>query len=191
MHHAVSPVSYTVHASRLTLVQGDITREEVDAVVNAANSSLLGGSGVDGAIHAAGGPDILNACRAIRATTHPEGLPAGEAVVTEAGRLSARWVIHTVGPIWQGGGKGERAVLESAYRSVLLQAESIGARTVAFPSISTGVYGYPVGEAARVAVGTVIGFLERSPGSFTEIRFVAFDPVTYGVYRQVLDEQAG
>ena len=138
----------------VTLVLGDITAQEVDAVVNAANRSLLGGGGVDGAIHRRGGDAILDACRQLRATTLPDGLPVGEAVATTAGSLPARWVIHTVGPIY--GGRPEDAeLLASCYRSSLRVADELGAASVAFPAISTGAFGYPVEEAAAVAVAAV------------------------------------
>src|SRR5690348_9406513 len=139
---------------RIELVQGDITTQDVDAVVNAANSSLLGGGGVDGAIHAAGGPQILAACRELRASALPDGLPTGRAVATTAGRLPARWVIHTVGPVY-GRDPDAAALLASAYGSSLDVADDLGAASVAFPSISTGAYGYPLHEAAPIAVRAV------------------------------------
>ena len=140
---------------RLRVTTGDITTLKVDAIVNAANSSLLGGGGVDGAIHAAGGPAILEACRAIRKQRYQEGLPAGEAVETTAGRLRARYVIHTVGPVWHGGGSGEEGTLESCYLRSLELAARLGLHSIAFPAISTGVYGYPRVRAARL-VGKVL-----------------------------------
>jgi O-acetyl-ADP-ribose deacetylase (regulator of RNase III) len=142
-------------AGRLTVVTGDITGMSVDAIVNAANSTLAGGGGVDGAIHRAGGPEILEQCQAIRRARYPDGLPAGQAVVTGGGRLSARWVIHTVGPVYRGGNAGEAETLRSAYRESLARASEIGARAIAFPAISTGVYGYPKDEAARIAYAAV------------------------------------
>jgi O-acetyl-ADP-ribose deacetylase len=135
-------------------LRGDITTIAVDAIVNAANSSLLGGGGVDGAIHRAGGPEILAACRELRATTLPDGLPAGDAVATTAGRLPARWVIHTVGPVWSAH-EERSATLASCYRRSLAVADEIGARSVAFPAVSAGVYGWPMDDAARIAVTTV------------------------------------
>jgi O-acetyl-ADP-ribose deacetylase len=150
-------------------VQGDITEQAVDAIVNAANSSLLGGSGVDGAIHRAGGPAILTECRRIRADQHPDGLPTGQAVATTAGDLPARWVIHTVGPVYAAE-DDPAALLASAHTESLRVADELGARTVAFPAISTGVYGYPLEEAAPVAVAAV-----RNAETRVElVRFVLF-----------------
>ncbi|MGE5663772.1 MAG: O-acetyl-ADP-ribose deacetylase [Deltaproteobacteria bacterium] len=169
----------------IELVLGDITREEVDAIVNAANSSLLGGGGVDGAIHRAGGPAILSECRAIR--ERQGGCPAGEAVITTGGRLRARHVIHTVGPVWRGGADGEPGLLASCYENSLRLAAGIGLRTIAFPSISTGVYGYPVGKAAPVALGAVAAFLESGEGAPDRVRFVLFDERTYEAYRAALE----
>ncbi|MEJ2503635.1 MAG: O-acetyl-ADP-ribose deacetylase [Gemmatimonadota bacterium] len=176
-----------VGATRLTLVQGDITEQRVDAVVNAANSSLLGGGGVDGAIHRRGGPAILEACRALRAERLPEGLPTGDAVETPAGDLPADAVIHTVGPRWKGGRGGEAEKLASAYRRSLEVAEERGRRTVAFPSISTGVYGYPVTQAAEIALGAVVAALEARPGAFEEVRFVLFSEADLAIYREALE----
>ncbi|MGW5303405.1 O-acetyl-ADP-ribose deacetylase [Streptomyces griseoluteus] len=161
----------------ITLVQGDITEQHVDAIVNAANSSLLGGGGVDGAIHRRGGPAILAACRDLRASHYGGGLPTGEAVPTTAGDLPAEWVIHTVGPVWQGPGS-DPALLASCYRESLRVADEVGARTVAFPAISTGVYRWPLEEAARVAVETV----RAADTGVEEVRFVLFDGRTFGVF---------
>lgn len=161
----------------VTLVRGDITTQPVDAVVNAANSSLLGGGGVDGAIHRAGGPAILAECRDVRATTYPDGLPAGEAVATTAGDLPSRWVIHTVGPVYSAG-EDRSAVLASAYRESLRIADELGARTVAFPAISTGVYGWPIDDGARIAVQTV----RDTPTSVDEVRFVLFGDAAYNAF---------
>ncbi len=162
---------------RLEAVRGDITAEQVDAVVNAANRGLRGGGGVDGAIHRAAGADRLQAaCRSIGEC------PPGHAVVTDGFDLPARFVIHTVGPVWHGGGAGEPETLASCYRSVLAVADEVGARSVAFPAISTGVYGYPPDLAATVAVTTVRG----AATDVTLVRFVAFDDETFGYYRALL-----
>ncbi len=168
-----------------TLKQGDITEEEVDAIVNAANSSLLGGSGVNGAIHRAGGPAILEECRAIREERWPHELPTGEAVITGAGNLKACWVVHAVGPVWQGGEAGEAELLASAYRNSLDLAAKHGARTIAFPSISTGVYGYPLDEAAPVALGAARDWA-LAHDNFDEIRFVLFSDDAFAAYGRAL-----
>jgi O-acetyl-ADP-ribose deacetylase (regulator of RNase III) len=162
----------------ITLVQGDITSEPVDAVVNAANSSLLGGGGVDGAIHRRGGPAILEACRALRADRLPDGLPAGQAVATTAGNLPARWVIHTVGPVFSKG-EDRSAVLASAYRESLRVAEELGAATVAFPAVSAGVFGWPLDDAARIALETARA---HDPVSVREVRFVLFNQQAYDAF---------
>lgn len=155
----------------LTAVRGDITREHVDVIVNAANSSLLGGGGVDGAIHRAGGPEILAECRRLRETDLPGGLPAGSAVATTAGRLPARWVVHTVGPVFSAR-EDRSAVLASAYTESIRAARALGARTVAFPAISAGVYGWPMDDAARVAVRSVRA--ATVDGALDDVRFVLF-----------------
>jgi len=169
--------------TRFTLVQGDITQQRVDAIVNAANSSLMGGGGVDGAIHRAGGPAILEECK--RIVAERGCLPPGQAVITTGGRLPARYVIHTVGPIWRGGRSGEEETLASAYRESLALALQRGLKSVAFPSISTGAYGYPLELAAATALQTVLGFLEQGTG-FEEVRFVLYDGATYSVYEAAL-----
>ncbi|MEU0065303.1 O-acetyl-ADP-ribose deacetylase [Streptomyces albidoflavus] len=161
----------------LTLVKGSIPEQAVDAVVNAANSSLLGGGGVDGAIHRQGGPEILAACRDLRASHYGKGLPTGEAVATTAGRLPAQWVIHTVGPVWSAS-VDRSELLASCHRNALRVAGELGARTVAFPALSTGVYGWPLEDAARIAVETV----RTSPTSVEEVRFVLFDDRAYEVF---------
>lgn len=158
---------------RIVVKAGDITREEVDAIVNAANSSLLGGGGVDGAIHRAGGPEILEACRRIRATTHPDGLATGEAVITPGGRLAARFVIHTVGPIYGEHGGREPQLLAACYRNSIALAARHGLATIAFPAISTGVYGYPKDEAARVSRAAILEALEQHE-RIEEVRLVFF-----------------
>jgi len=169
----------------IELVLGDIVRQEVDAIVNAANPSLLGGGGVDGAIHRAGGPAILEECMTLRNVRGE--CPMGEAVFTTAGRLPARYVIHAVGPVWQGGDNGEAELLASCYRNSLRIATKLGLRTVAFPSISTGIYGYPVGKAATVALVTVASFLDSEDSSVDRVRFVLYDTLTFATYAGALD----
>ncbi|MGX5211590.1 O-acetyl-ADP-ribose deacetylase [Streptomyces violaceus] len=161
----------------IELVRGDITRESVDAIVNAANSSLLGGGGVDGAIHRRGGPAILEDCRKLRASHFGKGLPTGQAVATTAGDLDARWVIHTVGPVFSAT-EDRSDLLSSCYRESLRVADELGARTVAFPAISTGVYRYPMEDAARIAVDTV----RTARTDVEEVRFVLFDASAYEVF---------
>ena len=175
----------TINRTRLSIVQGDITRQTADAIVNAANSSLMGGGGVDGAIHRAGGPAILEECKQI--VSRQGRLPTGEAVITTGGNLRASYVIHTVGPIWRGGTEGEAELLASAYRESLKLATEQGLGSIAFPSISTGAYGYPVGEAAEVALAAVIAFL-RGDTSLTEVTFVLFDADTLSSYGKALDK---
>lgn len=175
----------TINKTRLTLVQGDITRQDTDVIVNAANSGLLGGGGVDGAIHRAGGPAILEECRRIRAERGP--LPTGQAVITTGGNLKARHVIHTVGPVWQGGHSEEAELLASAYRESLKLVVSMRLSSVSFPSISTGAYGYPVTEAAEVALKSVTDFLRRE-GSPEEVVFVLFSEPVHRVYEQTLQK---
>ena len=166
--------------TRLRLIQDDITRLDVDAIVNAANSSLLGGGGVDGAIHRAAGPGLLEECRGLG------GCPTGEARITGGYDLPARWVIHTVGPVWSGGEAGEPDKLAGCYRNSLDLARENGARTVAFPAISTGVYGYPADQAAEIAVSTVHDYLDRHPDAFDEILFVCFDERCKASYEAAL-----
>ena len=164
---------YRVH-DRLIAKRADLTREDTDAIVNAANSSLLGGGGVDGAIHRAGGPAILEACRALRATTYPGGLPTGEAVITTGGRLAAKHVIHTVGPIYGEHSGDEPRLLAACYENSIALAAAHGLAAIAFPAISTGVYGYPKEEAAKVARAAVDRALARHAG-IREVRLVFFD----------------
>lgn len=158
---------------RVVVKVGDITKEDADALVNAANSSLMGGGGVDGAIHRAGGPDILKECREIRRTQYPDGLPAGEAVITTAGKMAAKHVIHTVGPVYGRGGKEKAELLAACYRNSLNLAAMKGLKTIAFPAISTGVYGYPLEEAAQVSSQAIKKFLSSDP-RIQELRLVFF-----------------
>ena len=174
-------MEFKVGKATLELIKGDITDVEADAIVNAANSMLLGGGGVDGAIHRKGGPKILEECKLIRATEWPDGLPTGKAVMTSGGTLKAKHVIHTVGPVWLGGFHVEAELLKQAYRNTLKLAVSKGLRTIAFPSISTGVYGYPVEEASRVALGTVKTFLEGED-KLERVIFVLFSNTVFEVY---------
>ena len=169
--------------TRIRLLQGDITKVKVDAIVNAANSSLLGGGGVDGAIHRAGGPAILEECRAIR--NRQGGCATGEAVITTGGNLPAKKVIHTVGPVWQDGRHNEEALLAHAYRNSLRLAAENGLRTIAFPNISTGIYHFPKDKAAAIAVQTVTEFLAVHPLP-AEVFFVCFDKENYDLYATLL-----
>jgi len=169
----------TVGRSKLELVQGDITQQDTQAIVNAANSSLLGGGGVDGAIHRAGGPQILEECRRIG------GCPPGEARITSGGRLKAKYVIHTVGPIYRDGGHGEPETLSNAYHNSLALASQRGIQSVAFPSISTGAYGYPIEQAARIALQTAMAYLGAHP-EIELVRFVLFGSAAYQAYDKTL-----
>jgi O-acetyl-ADP-ribose deacetylase (regulator of RNase III) len=169
-----------VGAAVIVLVHGDITRQDTEAIVNAANTTLLGGGGVDGAIHRAGGPTILEECRALG------GCATGDAKVTGGGRLAARWIVHTVGPVYRDGRGSEADLLASAYRRSLEEASGLGARSIAFPSISTGAYRYPVAEAAAVALAAVHAFLESAPGTLEEVRFVLFSERDLAVYADAL-----
>lgn len=168
---------------RLIVTVDDITSFPVDAIVNAANSGLMGGGGVDGAIHRAGGPQILRECMAVRRSSYPTGLPPGEAVVTTAGHLPARFVIHTVGPVWHGGGHGEDDILANAYRNCLRLAKDRGVQTIAFPAISTGVYHYPKDRAAGVAHAAIVGFL-RSNDRPSTVYLVFFSQSDADVFLQ-------
>ena len=169
--------------TRIQLIQGDITKQHVDAIVNAANSSLLGGGGVDGAIHRAGGPAILEECRAIRA--RQGSCATGEAVITTGGNLPAKYVIHTVGPVWNGGHKGEEELLASAYRNSLQLAAAHDIKSIAFPNISTGIYHFPKEKAAAIAVKTVSEFLAIHPLP-AEVIFVCFDKENYDIYDRMI-----
>jgi O-acetyl-ADP-ribose deacetylase (regulator of RNase III) len=177
-------VKKRLSSTEVTLEQGDITKHVADGIVNAANSGLLGGGGVDGAIHRAGGPDILAACKRIREESGK--CPPGEAVITTAGNLPSSKVIHTVGPIWHGGTQGEPETLASCYKNSLALAVSNHLKTVAFPSISTGVYGYPVDRAAEVAVQAVADFVQANAGKLERITWVLFDSATFGAYEAAL-----
>jgi O-acetyl-ADP-ribose deacetylase (regulator of RNase III) len=165
----------------ITLVLGDITEQNVDAVVNAANSSLLGGGGVDGAIHRRGGGEILAECKQLRVNEWPDGLPTGQAAVTTAGKLPARWVIHVVGPVYAKS-EDRSHLLASCYREALRRADEVGARSVAFPAVSAGIYGWPMDDAARVAVGTV----RATPSAVEEARFVLFGEDAYAAFEEAL-----
>lgn len=172
--------------ARITLARGDITQQRVDAVVNAANSTLLGGGGVDGAIHRAGGPEILAECKRLRAERYLDGLPTGQAVATTGGALPARWVIHTVGPVYAKS-EDRSALLASCHTESLKVADKLGARRVAFPAISTGVYGYPVDEAAPVAIDAV----RSATTQVEEVRFVLFDEAIHGAFASALERAGG
>lgn len=179
----------TVNKTKVSIVQGDITGQATDAIVNAANSSLMGGGGVDGAIHRAGGLAILEECKKIVAGQGR--LPTGQAVITTGGNLNARYVIHTVGPIWHGGSRNEAELLRSAYYECLKLATENKLASISFPSISTGAYGYPVDEAAKIAVSTVVSFRKKQATSLKDVVFVLFDARTYESYRRALHEVAG
>jgi O-acetyl-ADP-ribose deacetylase (regulator of RNase III) len=170
------PLDY-VEVMKITFVQGDITEQDVDAIVNAANHTLLGGGGVDGAIHRRGGPEILSECQKLREDQYPHGLPTGQAVATNAGRLKARWVIHTVGPTYAKS-KDKSQLLADCFRNSLRIADELGAATVAFPAISTGVYRWPVDDTARIALNTV----RSSETRVDEARFVLFDQLSYDAF---------
>ena len=166
----------------VTIVLGDITEQQVDAIVNAANSSLMGGGGVDGAIHRRGGAAILEECRELRGSSHRDGLPTGQAVATTAGNLPCRWVIHTVGPVYAN--REDRShLLASCYAESLRVADELGATTVAFPAVSAGIYGWPADDAARIAVQTV----RQTPSRVAEARFVLFSPDVRDAFQQALD----
>jgi O-acetyl-ADP-ribose deacetylase len=165
----------------IELVEGDITAQQVDVIVNAANSSLLGGGGVDGAIHRRGGPEILAECRQLRQSRYPDGLPVGQAVATTAGRLPARWVVHTVGPVWSNS-EDRSALLADCHRTSLRIAAELGAESVAFPAISTGVYRWPLDSAAGIALRTTSEFLDAEPGPIRLVRFVLFGGDAYQAF---------
>lgn len=174
-----------VSNNRVMVIKGDITKVEVDAVVNAANSGLLGGGGVDGAIHRAGGQEIMDECKRIR--SKQGGCNTGEAVITTAGRLPARCVIHTVGPVWNGGQNNEEQLLANCYRNSMKLAVDNGVKSLAFPNISTGVYRYPKELAAPIAVNTVLSFLQED-SSIEQVIFVCFDDENYNLYTRLLEQ---
>lgn len=172
--------------AKVKLLQGDITEQETEAIVNAANSSLMGGGGVDGAIHRTGGAQILEECRLIRRLL-PDGLPTGDAVATTGGRLKAKYVIHTVGPVWSGGNNVEPELLARAYKNSLALALKMGIKTISFPSISTGAYGYPVEKASKVALRAVVDFLGENEG-LKEVWFVLHSEHDLRIYEDALAE---
>jgi len=181
-------IKTTINQAEFSVIMGDITQQTTDAIVNAANSSLMGGGGVDGAIHRAGGPAILEECRQI--VSRQGRLPTGKAVITTGGNLQAKYVIHTVGPIWHGGNRGEAELLESAYRESLDLAAENQLTSVCFPSISTGAYSYPVEQAARIALETVVTFLKETT-SVKQVVFVLFNSRVLEVYSSALSEIVG
>ncbi len=172
----------TIKSTKILLIQSDITLEETDAIVNAANTSLRGGGGVDGAIHRAGGPEILEECIA----KYPQGCKTGEAKVTHGGLLKAMWVIHTPGPIWRGGDQNESELLKNSYRNSFQQAEFAGATSISYPSISTGIYGFPIQKAAPIAIDTVLDCLPSN--SIREVHFVLFSKRDLTIYTEILTQ---
>jgi O-acetyl-ADP-ribose deacetylase (regulator of RNase III) len=182
-----SMIDFIIGKTKIRIVQGDITEQVTDAIVNAANSSLMGGGGVDGAIHKKGGPKILEECKRIRETPWPDGLPTGRAVITTGGNLKARYVIHTVGPVWHGGKHGESELLAEAYKNSLKLAVSKGLKTIAFPSISTGAYCYPMEKASKIALKTVKEFLEKED-NLNEVLLVLFSKPDLETYEKAAKE---
>jgi len=183
----MTDTEFRIGKARICLVHGDITDMDTDVIVNAANSSLMGGGGVDGAIHRKGGPKILEECKQIRATEWPDGVPTGKSVITTGGNLKTRHVIHTVGPIWHGGNRGEPNFLVNAYHNSLQLAVSKGLKTMAFPSISTGVYRYPIEKASRITLKTVKEFLEKED-KLDEVIFVLFTKDDLEIYKNAAKE---
>jgi len=181
-------IEFIIGKTKIRIVQGDITEQNTDAIVNAANSSLMGGGGVDGAIHRKGGPKILEECKRIRENRWPDGLPTGKAVITTGGNLKARYVIHTVGPVWHGGKHGERELLAEAYKNSLKLAVSKGLKTIAFPSISTGAYSYPIEKASKIALKTVQEFLEKE-NNLNEVLLVLFSKPDLETYEKAAKEK--
>ncbi|MDH5374324.1 MAG: O-acetyl-ADP-ribose deacetylase [Candidatus Bathyarchaeota archaeon] len=178
---------FQVGKAKVCLVQGDISEQDTDALVNAANSTLMGGGGVDGAIHRKGGPKILEECKRIRVTEWPDGLPTGKAVITSGGNLKARYVVHTVGPVWRSGTRGEPELLVEAYCNSLTLAASKGLKTIAFPSISTGAYSYPIEKASRIALKTVKEFLDKED-KLDKVVFVLFTSHDLEIYKKAARE---
>ena len=179
-------VEADINQVKLTIIKGDITQQDTEAIVNAANPSLMGGGGVDGAIHGAGGPQILEECKQI--VSRQGRLPTGRAVITSGGNLKARYVIHTVGPIWHGGSQNEAELLASAYQESLKLAADNHLTSISFPSISTGAYGYPLGEAAGGAIRAASSFLQEKVTSIRKVVFVLFDSATFTAYSSALRE---
>ncbi len=183
--------------TRLILILGDITDQDTEAIVNAANPTLLGGGGVDGTIHRRGGPEILEECRMIRKKEWPNGLPTGKAVITGGGKLKAKYVIHTVGPVWKGGNQNEPELLANAYMNSLSLASKKNISTIAFPSISTGAYGYPVEKASRIALKSVKDYIEKYQAKaekdqgIKEVRFVLHSSVDIKIYKESMEEICG
>ncbi len=176
-------MEFILNKTRLKFLQGDITKQDTQAIVNAANSSLMGGGGVDGTIHRAGGSEILEHCKKIR--KEQGTLPPGNAVITPAGNLYAEFVIHTVGPVWRGGKNHESEMLRNCYHNVLLLAQKEMINSISFPSISTGIYGYPIEKASKIAITTVIAYIKKH-GFFEEIRFILFSDKDYKIYQDTL-----
>lgn len=183
----MNAITYKIGSTTIRIIKGDITEMVTDAIVNAANSSLMGGGGVDGAIHRKGGPKILEECKRIRKEQWPEGLPTGKAVITSGGNLMAKHVIHAVGPIWRGGNKGEAELLKEAYTNSLEIAVLNRLKTIAFPSISTGAYGYPIEKASRIAVRAAKEFLENQD-KLGEVVFVLFSDHDLIIYLEAAEE---
>jgi len=180
-------MEFMIGKTKIRIIQGDITEQDTDAIVNAANSSLMGGGGVDGAIHRKGGPKILEECKKIRENTWPDGLPTSKAVITTGGNLKARYVIHTVGPVWHGGKHGESELLAEGYENSLKLAVSKGLKAIAFPSISTGAYGYPIEKASKIALKTVKEFLEKE-NNLNEVLLVLFSKPALETYEKAAKE---
>lgn len=182
-------MEFTLGRTKIKVVHGDITDQDTEAIVNAANSSLMGGGGVDGAIHRRGGKEILAECKEIREKQWPGGLPTGEAVITTGGKLRARYVIHTVGPVWRGGTHDEERLLRNAYRNSLKLASKRNIRSLSFPSISTGAYGFPIEKASGIAFRAVKEFVENAEHSIAEVRFILFSKEDFEIYLAMIREE--